>query len=26
MDAVEDIYKNRHKGFEKGYLMLNNNI
>ena len=25
MAAVEDIYKNRHKGFEKGYQMLSNN-
>ena len=26
MAAVEDIYKNRHKCFEKGYQMLNNKI
>jgi hypothetical protein len=24
MATAEDIYKNRHKGFEKGYRMLNN--
>jgi hypothetical protein len=26
MATVEDIYKNRHGGFEKGYHMLNNNV
>jgi hypothetical protein len=26
MAAVEDIYKNRHKGFENGYQMLSKNI
>lgn len=24
MAAAEDVYKHRHKGFEKGYRMLNN--
>ena len=26
MATVEDIYKNRHGGFEKGYHMLNKNV
>lgn len=26
MATVEDIYKNRHEGFNKGYQILNKNI